>query len=179
MRLRRSSLRLSNGLASDSAALGLRLLHHDVHELARNHDGLHDGLAVHELLDAVIFHGELLKFGLVHVLGDRCLGADLAVHLENDFHGGFFGFGSVGFGPGDVREGFVVTEDAPHFFGDVRSERLQKKGKYFAGFAVAIGGFEKFVVETQLFNRIGYLDDALVHDLFDCFRSGLRSRPTS
>ncbi len=50
---------------------------------------------------------------------------------------------------------------------------MQKKGKYFAGFAVAIGGFEKFVVEnhklayrrveTQLFNRIGYLDDALVH----------------
>ena len=113
-------------------------LNDDIHELAGDDDGLHDGLAVHKLLHAVVVHGELFEGGLVHVLGDTCLRTDLAVHLEHDFHGVFDGLGVVGFRPGDVRERFVVTEDAPHFFGDVRGKRVQQLHEGFARFAVAL-----------------------------------------
>ena len=165
-----------------SLNLCLRLLDHDVHELARNHNGLHDGLAVHELFNAVVVHGELFKGGLVHVLGDTCLCADLAVHLEHDLDGIFHSLGVVGFGPGDVRERFVVTEDAPHFFGDVRGKRVQQLDERFARFAVALVHLHHFVVEDhQLANRgveahvldvARDLDNGLVHHLLDGFRSG-------
>ena len=182
LRLRRNSLRLGNGLASDSTALGLWLFHHDVHELARDNDGLHNGLAVHELFHPVIFHGELFEGGLVHVLGDASLRTDLAVHLEHDFHGVFHGLGVVGFRPSDVRERFVVTEDAPHFFGDMRGKRVQQLHEGFARFAVALVHLHHFVVENHqladggveahVFDVVRDLDDRLVHHLFDCFRSG-------
>ena len=158
------------------------LFHHDVHKLARHDNGLHDGFASHELLHSFVFKSELFEGGLVHVFGDLRFGADFSVYLENDFHGGFFGFGSVGFGPGRIGHRFFVSEHLPHFFGEVRCERLQEKGKYFAGFAVAIGGFEKFVVENHELAYRGVeahvldvardLDDGLVHHLFDGFRSG-------
>ena len=158
------------------------LLHHDVHKLARHNNRLHDGLASHELFHAVVVHGELFQCGLVHVLRDRCLGADLAVHLEHDFHGVFHGLGVVGFRPGDVRERFVVAEDAPHFFGDARGKRVQQFHERFTRFAVALVHLHHFVVEDhQLANRgveahvfdvARDLDDGLVHHLLDCFRSG-------
>ncbi len=158
------------------------LFHHDVHELAGDDDGLHDGLAVHKLFNAVVVHGELFEGGLVHVLGDGGLRADLAVHLEHDFHGVLDSLGVVGFGPGDVRERFVVTEDAPHFFGDVRGKRVQQLDERFARFAVALVHLHHFVVEDHQLADRGVeahvldvardLDDGLVHHLLDGFRSG-------
>jgi len=157
-------------------------LHHNIHEFAGDDDGLHDGLAVHELFHAVVVHGELFEGGLVHVLRDTCLRADLAVHLEHDFHGVFYGLGVVGFGPGDVREGFVVAKDAPHFFGDVRGKRVQQLDERFARFAVALVHLHHFVVEDHQLADRGVeahvldiardLDDGLVHHLLDSFRSG-------
>ena len=159
------------------------LFHHDVHELARNNDGLHDGLAVHELFHSFVVKCELFEGGLVHVLGDRCLGADLAVHLEHNFDGVFHSLGVVGFRPGNVRERFVVTEDAPHFFGDMRGKRVQELDERFARFAVALVHLHHFVVEDhQLANGrveahvldvVRDLDDGLVHHLLARFRSGL------
>ena len=150
------------------------LFHHDVHKLARHDNGLHDGFARHKFFYSVIIKGKFFECGLVHVLRDRCLRADLAVHLEHDFHGVFYGLGVVGFRPGDVRERFVVSEDAPHFFGDMRGERVQQLHEGFARFAVALVHLHHFVVEDhQLANRgieahvlnvARDLDDALVHD---------------
>lgn len=105
-------------------AFPLLLLDHDVHELAGDHNGLHDG-----------------------------------------------------------REGFVVSEDAPHFFGYVRGKRVQQLDERFAGFAIALVHLHHFVVEDhQLANRgvkahvldvARHLDDGQVHHLLDCFGGGL------
>ena len=72
------------------------------------------------------------------------------------------------------------TEDAPHFFGDVRGKRVQQLHERFARFAVALVHLHHFVVEDhQLANRgveahvldvARDLDDGLVHHLFDSFR---------
>ena len=47
-----------------------------------------------------------------------------------------------------------MSEDAPHFFGDVRGKRVQQLHEGFAGFAVALVHLHHFVVEDhQLANR--------------------------
>ena len=69
----------------------------------------------------------------------------------------------------------TVSEDAPHFFGDVRGKRVQQLDEGFARFAVALVHLHHFVVEDhQLANRgveahvldvACHLDDGLVHHL--------------
>ena len=153
----------------------------DIDQFARHNNRLDNLHALGKLLHAVVFHGELFEGSLVHVLGDGGLRADLAVHLEHDFHGVFYGLGVVGFRPGDVRERFVVSEDAPHFFGDVRGKRVQQLDERFARFAVALVHLHHFVVEDHQLANCGVeahvldvardLDDGLVHHLLDCFRN--------
>ena len=110
----------------------MHLLHHNIHQLTRNGDDLDDLLAVGELLDAFIVERDLFQGGLVEVLVDVHLGAEFAVHLEHDFDGAFDGLGFVALGPCDVREAFVVAHEAPHFFGDVRGERVEEFREKFA-----------------------------------------------
>ena len=79
--------------------------------------------------------------------------------------------------------GIKHTEDAPHFFGDMRGKRVQQLHEGFARFAVALVHLHHFVVEDhQLANRgvdahvfdvARDLDDGLEHHLFNRFRSGL------
>ncbi len=72
-----------------------------------------------------------------------------------------------------------MSELLPHFFGEVRRERLQELRKDFRGFAITLVAFRQLVVENhelanrrveaQFFNRFRHLENALVHGLGEAF----------
>ena len=82
----------------------------------------------------------------------------------------------------NVSLGTKHTEDAPHFFGDMRDKWVQEFLQRFTRFTATLVHLHHFVVEDhQLANRgveahvldvARDLDDGLVHHLLDCLGCG-------
>ena len=82
----------------------------------------------------------------------------------------------------NVSLGTKHTEDAPHFFGDMRDKRVQEFLQRFTRFTTTLVHLHHFVVEDHQLADGGVeahvldiardLDDGLVHHLLDCLGCG-------
>ena len=70
-----------------------------------------------------------MDVGLAGALGDRQLGAALALDLDDEREGGVDEQGVVGGGPELVREGARVAEGAPDLLGEVRREGREQQAE--------------------------------------------------